>query len=154
MWLLVILQMYNSCQKCICPPDNTAVKYTTGYTLHPPDDCQAYLVLQDYTLQLVPTSMTIELGNLFNGNKVLGELASCVLQNTTTASNGNWQFVYLYVSGNEANKYLNDNMDTVLSDVGPHVFDSLGLIIHKIFSQAATTVLYKDIFNDIECDVN
>jgi hypothetical protein len=47
------------------------------------------MVLKDYHLDLVPGNVTFELGNLFNGNKVLGELASCVLQNTTTASNEN-----------------------------------------------------------------
>jgi hypothetical protein len=57
--------------------------YTTSYTLHPHDDGQQYLVFKDYHLDLVPGNVTIELGNLFNGNKVLGELASCIIQNMT-----------------------------------------------------------------------
>jgi hypothetical protein len=81
---------------------------------------------------------------------VLGELASCVLQNTTTASNENWQCVYLYVSGNEANKYINENIDKLAIELGPKTFSFFGLIIHKIFREAATTVPYKDIFNETE----
>jgi hypothetical protein len=41
-----------------------------------------------------------------------------------------------------------------MSDVAPQVFDALGLVVHRIFSHAATTVLYRDLFDDIECDVN
>jgi hypothetical protein len=37
-----------------------------------------------------------------------------------------------------------------MSEVGQKLFNALGLIIHSIFSQAATTVPYKDIFNDTE----
>jgi hypothetical protein len=76
--------MYNSCQKFVCPPVDTAAKYNTSYTLHPHDDGLKYLVLQDYHLDLVPGNITFDFGNLFNGNKVLGELASCVLQNTAS----------------------------------------------------------------------
>jgi hypothetical protein len=73
--------------KNLCPPVDTAVKYTTRYNLYGHDDCDSYLVLHDYTLQLLPEKVTIDLGNLFNGNTVLGELASCVLQNTTDKAN-------------------------------------------------------------------
>jgi hypothetical protein len=77
--------MYNSCQKFVRPPDVTAVKYTTSYTLHPHDDGQQYMVFMDYQLDLRPTGVSYEMGNMFNGNKVLGELESCVLHNSTTA---------------------------------------------------------------------
>ena len=80
--------MYNSCQQFICPPDDTAVKYTTSYSLYSHDDGQQYLVLKDYLLHLVPANVTLEVGNLFNGNKVLGELESCVLQNSTSSTCG------------------------------------------------------------------
>ena len=83
-----MLQMYNSCQTFICPPDDTVVKYSTSYTLHPHDDGQQYMVLKDYNLHLGPERLSIELGNLFHGNKVLGELESCALQNKTTATSG------------------------------------------------------------------
>jgi hypothetical protein len=45
---------------------------------------------------------------------------------------------------------MNDNIDTLVRYVGPTAFDAFGQIIHRIFSQAATTVPYKDIFNDTE----
>ena len=80
--------MYNSCQQFICPPDDTAVKYNTSYSLYSHDDGEQYLVLKDYQLHLVPGTIAFEMGNLFDGNKVLGELESCVLQNTNTATCG------------------------------------------------------------------
>ena len=60
------------------------MKYSTTYTLYQHDDGQQYLVLTDYHLDLVPANVTVHLGNLFSGNKVLGELESCVFENTTT----------------------------------------------------------------------
>jgi len=48
------------------------------------------------------------------------------------------------------NKYVNENFHTMLGEIGQQLNDSLGLIIHKIFSHAATTVPYRDIFNDTE----
>jgi hypothetical protein len=56
-----------------CPPDDAVVRYTTTYTLHPQDG-QQYLVFTDYHLDLVPSNLTAELENLFNGNKFLGKL--------------------------------------------------------------------------------
>jgi hypothetical protein len=60
---------------------------------------------------------------------------------------------FICVSESEANKFINDNLETVLSDFGPYVFDALGMVIHKIFSHAATTVKYKDIF-EVECPLH
>jgi len=54
------------------------------------------------------------------------------------------------VSETAFHKHCNDNFDVLLKEVGQQVFDELGLIIHKIFSNAATKVPYKDIFNDTE----
>jgi hypothetical protein len=141
--------MYNSYQKCLCLPVDTTVKYTTSYILHPHDDSQQYLVFQDYHLDLVPGNVAVELRNLFNGNKVLGELASWLLQNMTKQVMKT-ENVYLCVSGNEVNKYLNNNIDTLVSEVGPTAFDGFSRIIHTVFSQAAATVPNKDIFNNIE----
>jgi hypothetical protein len=45
---------------------------------------------------------------------------------------------------------MNDNVGALVKEVGPQVFDALGQIIHRIFSQAATTVPYNDIFNGTE----
>jgi hypothetical protein len=42
--------------------------------LHPDDECEAHIVLHDYHLHLAPASYTLEFGNLFHGNKVLGKL--------------------------------------------------------------------------------
>jgi hypothetical protein len=53
----------------------------------------------------------------------------------------------LSVSGNEGNKYLNDNWRAIVQLHGKGTYKTLGLILHKILSQAATTVLYKDIFD-------
>jgi hypothetical protein len=58
----------------VCPPVDTAVRYTTRYTLHVYEDNEQYLVLQDYTLDMAPNDVAVDLGNLFNGNKVLGKL--------------------------------------------------------------------------------
>jgi predicted phage-related endonuclease len=80
--------MYNSCQNLKCPPVDTSVKYSTTYTVYQHDDGQQYLVLMDYQLDLVPEDIKIYMGNLFNGNKVLGELDCCVFENTTTEISG------------------------------------------------------------------
>ena len=48
------------------------------------------------------------------------------------------------------NNYINENLGNVLRDIGPKSFDTLGLVIHSIFSHAATTVPYKELFNDTE----
>ena len=67
---------------------NAFVKYTTSYSLKTLDDGQVYLVLQNYHLDIDPEKITVELGNLFDGNKVLGKLQVSILQNTTTGTNG------------------------------------------------------------------
>ena len=64
------------------------MKYSTTYTLYQHDDGQQYLVLMDYHVDLVPRDLKIYLENLFNGNEVLGELESCIFENTTTERSG------------------------------------------------------------------
>jgi hypothetical protein len=141
--------MYNSCQKFICPPDNTAAKYTTSYILHSHDDGQQYLVLQDYQLDLVPGYITIELGICSTETKcwVSWQVAYCKIRPQQRVDTDN---VCLSVSGNADNKHVNDNWCATLNQTGPKSYQILGQIIHRIFSQAATTVPYKDIFNDRE----
>jgi hypothetical protein len=56
----------------------------------------------------------------------------------------------LFVPGNHFHKHLHDNLIGIKSEVGQELFDSFGLGIHRILSHAATTVAYKDIFNDTE----
>ena len=58
--------------------------------------------------------------------------------------------MYLSVSGNEMNNDINENFHTLMGEIGKQLFDPYGLIIHRIFSHAATTVPYRDIFNDTE----
>jgi hypothetical protein len=41
-------------------------------------------------------------------------------------------------------------MDKLTIELGPKVFSFLGLIMHRIFREAATTVPYKDIFKETE----
>ena len=48
------------------------------------------------------------------------------------------------------NKYINDNWRAVVAVHGPKALESLGLILHGIFSHAATTVPYKELFNDTD----
>jgi hypothetical protein len=48
------------------------------------------------------------------------------------------------------NKFINENWRDIIIQHGPVAFDALGSIIHRIFSHVATTVPFKDIFNDIE----
>jgi hypothetical protein len=59
-------------------------------------------------------------------------------------------YVCLSVSGDEMNKFINDNWRQVLDQTGPKAYESLGFIIHKIFREAATTVAYRDVFDDTE----
>ena len=58
--------------------------------------------------------------------------------------------VCLSLSGNEMKIDMNQNFHTMMGEIGKQLFDSYGLIIHRIFSHAATIVPYRDIFNDTE----
>jgi hypothetical protein len=64
------------------------------------------------------------------------------MQNYTTS---------ICVSESATKKYLIDNFDKLLDEVGPHVFEGIGMEIHKILHHAATAIKYKDIFDDVEC---
>jgi hypothetical protein len=48
------------------------------------------------------------------------------------------------------NQFINDNWRDVLNEIGKPTYDSLGLIVHKILSDAAAMVPYKDLFDDTE----
>ncbi|PNF31883.1 hypothetical protein B7P43_G07895 [Cryptotermes secundus] len=105
------------------PENNTKGNYRTTYDLAKLDDGEVYLVLQDHRLTVDPAHATVELGNLFGGNEVLG----------------------YYV-----NKLINANWRAVLKQLGESINEAFGLTIHRIFSEAAKTVPYKDFFDDIE----
>jgi hypothetical protein len=47
------------------------------------DDGEVHLVLKDYKLVVEPAKFTIQLGNLFGGNEVLGELRTTPVANPT-----------------------------------------------------------------------
>jgi hypothetical protein len=48
------------------------------------------------------------------------------------------------------NSFINTNWRAVLKQVDRPAYDALGLSVHRIFSEAARTVPYKDIFDDSE----
>jgi hypothetical protein len=55
-------------------PDDLYVKYVTQYELKKLDDGEEHLMPYNYTVEFEPRHVTATLSNLFNGNKVLGEL--------------------------------------------------------------------------------
>lgn len=134
-----MLQMYNSCQKFICPPDDTAVKYTTSYTLHPHDDGQQYMVLKDYHLHLAPAIVTVELGNLYSGNKMLGELEK---SRTSKYDHSNARILIIYLSvclKQRIQQIYQTNLGPVMRDVGPKTFESFCLITHNTVTETANS---------------
>jgi hypothetical protein len=48
------------------------------------------------------------------------------------------------------NHFINENWREVLNELGQPTYDALGLIVHKILSDAAATVPYKDMFDDTD----
>jgi hypothetical protein len=48
------------------------------------------------------------------------------------------------------NTFINMNWRAAFKELGPTANNALGLSIHRIFREAATTVPYKDIFDDAE----
>jgi hypothetical protein len=57
---------------------------------------------------------------------------------------------FVCVSGYITNTFINTNWRAVLKQMGQPMYDALALKIHRIFSEAAKTVPYKDIFDDPE----
>lgn len=56
----------------------------------------------------------------------------------------------LSVSGDNMNKFLNENWRDVLKVIGQPTYEALGLIAHTIATEAAKTVPFKDVFLDLE----
>jgi hypothetical protein len=54
--------------------DDAKIKYVTLFNLTKKEDGKTYLVPYDYDLSADPKKVTADFGNLFNGNKVLGEI--------------------------------------------------------------------------------
>nr|UES72773.1 ssp1 protein [Reticulitermes aculabialis] len=99
------------------------VKYVTNYELKKLDDGEVHLMPYNYTGEFEPRRVTAKLGNLFNGNKVLGD---------------------------NMNTFINENWREVLKVVGKPTYDALGLIIHTMITEASKTVPYKNVFLDVE----
>jgi hypothetical protein len=60
--------------------DDLYVKYDTTYDLVKMKDSQVYIVPKNYTVEFEPRDVKAKLENLFNGNKLLGELETCERQ--------------------------------------------------------------------------
>lgn len=54
------------------------------------------------------------------------------------------------VSGDYANKFINANWRAALKQVREPMNEALGLTVHRIFSEAAKAVPYKEFFDDTE----
>jgi hypothetical protein len=63
--------------------DHLYVKYVTTFDLTKRDDGQVYLEPKEYTVEFEPKDVKAHLGNLFNGNEVLGELRTCAAPDLT-----------------------------------------------------------------------
>jgi hypothetical protein len=59
-----------------CISGNVTATYRTQCNLTKMEDGRTYLTPQDYDLELEPKTATLYFGNLFNGNKLLGEISS------------------------------------------------------------------------------
>jgi hypothetical protein len=58
-------------------PDHLYVKYVTTFELTKGADGQVFLEPKEYRVEFEPKNVKAHLGNLFNGNKVLGGFRSC-----------------------------------------------------------------------------
>jgi hypothetical protein len=109
-----------------------------------------YLELKDYKLEMDPRKVSAELGNLFGGNSLLGELRTTEVPNLTARLRAHSLMTCLCVSGDIMNRFLNANWRAVMKQIGRSIYDALGLSINEIFSDAAKTVPYQDIFDGVE----
>jgi hypothetical protein len=48
------------------------------------------------------------------------------------------------------NKFINENWRTLLKELGQPSYDALGSIAHKIISDAARMIPYRDLFDDTD----
>jgi hypothetical protein len=58
--------------------------------------------------------------------------------------------VYLLVSGDAMNSFLNENWRLAYNDVGKEVSMAVGYMVFSIFKESAKTVPYNQIFDDVE----
>jgi hypothetical protein len=48
------------------------------------------------------------------------------------------------------NAFINENWRSLKKEIGQPTYDVLGNVIHTMFSGAARTVPFKDVFDDVE----
>lgn len=82
---------------------------------------KTYMRLVDYKVSIVPEKMTFRFDNLFNGDKRLGD---------------------------EINKVLNENWDSIFNDVKAGYDESFGLIFKDLANRVFTRVPFNEIFLD------
>ncbi|PNF31886.1 hypothetical protein B7P43_G07896 [Cryptotermes secundus] len=99
------------------------VKYVTTFDLTKHDDGHVYLEPKEYKVHFQPKNVKAHLGNLFNGNTVLGDIM---------------------------NQFINENWREVLQELGQPTYDALGLVVHKILNNTMRVVPYKDLFDDTD----
>lgn len=97
-----------------------------------------------------PAHVTVELGNLFGGNEVLGELRTTDSSSKCSSKRDCEGTDNVSVSGYYGNKFINANWRAVLNQIREPLNEAFGLTVHRIFSEAAKTVPYKDFFDDTE----
>ncbi|GFG36383.1 hypothetical protein Cfor_06102 [Coptotermes formosanus] len=102
---------------------NLTIRYKASYELQKLDDAEVYMIFKDYDCDIIPQDVMCRLGNLFNGNKLLGEAMNTFLKE-------NWRLIY--------------------KDVGKTMSMAVGGVLFSIFKESAKTVPYKDIFSDVE----
>ena len=55
-------------------------------------------------------------------------------------------FVFLVVTGDAMNNFINENFLLVLEDVSPESYKALGLIVHQILTRITEKVPYDELF--------
>jgi hypothetical protein len=48
------------------------------------------------------------------------------------------------------NNFINENWRLIMKEAGQLLYDAMGNVLNAIFSEAAKTVPYDDIFDDVE----
>ncbi|PNF31891.1 hypothetical protein B7P43_G07892 [Cryptotermes secundus] len=102
---------------------NLTAKYTTQCNLTKQGDGRTYLSPQDYDLEFDPKTASMYFGNLFNGNKLLGDAM---------------------------NSFIAENWRLVLDQIGKPAYRALGMIVHQILVQVAHKVPYDELFSDTD----
>ncbi|PNF31888.1 hypothetical protein B7P43_G07892 [Cryptotermes secundus] len=98
-------------------------KYETQCNFTKKADGKTYLMPLDYEMEFEPEFVRIYFGNLFNGNKLLGDAM---------------------------NSFIAENWRLVLDQIGKPAYRALGMIVHQILVQVANKVPYDELFSDTD----